>query len=116
MVRIVSIKSAKGASMVCSQCLVSNYQRSLEFDHGDVFIYIHGIQMRTDHWDFRAVLSWVALLLADGARWDLSWLYSGFGILAPGPFRVGRCGCRCGGWSLQTGWRVRLDRDGLHQG
>ena len=74
--------------------------------------------MRMDYWDFRAILSWMALLLADGARWNLSWLCSGFGVLAPSPFRVGRCGfgCGCSAWILRIGWRVRLNYNGLHRG
>ena len=48
--------------------------------------------MCTNHGDFREVLSWVALLLIDGTRWDLSWLYDGFGILSLGPFWVGSAG------------------------
>ena len=72
MVRVMSIQAVEGASMVCSQFLVSEYRRSWEFDHEDVFVYIHGIQMHTDHWDFREILSWVALLLADGERRNFS--------------------------------------------
>ena len=43
MVRVMSIQTVKGASMVCSQCLVSNYRRSWEFNHMDVLVCIHGI-------------------------------------------------------------------------
>ena len=68
MVGVMSIQAAKGASMVFSQCLVSYYRCSCEFDHGEVLICIHGIQMRTDHWDLRLVLSRMALLFVDGAR------------------------------------------------
>ena len=49
MVGVMSIQVAKGASMVCPQCLVLYYWNSWEFNHGDVFICIHGIQMHTNH-------------------------------------------------------------------
>ena len=49
MVRVMAIQAAKDASMVCPQFLVLDYRRSWEFNHGDVFGFIHGIQMRTDH-------------------------------------------------------------------
>ena len=53
MVGVMSIQVAKGGRMVCPQCLVPNYWHGWEFNHGDVFVHIHGIQMCTDHWDFR---------------------------------------------------------------
>ena len=43
MVGVMSIQAAKGTSMVCSQFLVPNYWHNWEFDHGDVFVCIHGI-------------------------------------------------------------------------
>ena len=70
--------------------------------------------MCMDHWDFRATLSWVALLFIDDTRQDLSRLCGRLRILALGPFWVGQCGCRCGSWILRAGWRVRLHPDGLH--
>ena len=88
MVGVMSIQATEGASMVCPQCLVLYYWCGWDFNHGDVFICIHGIQMRTDHWDFRAILSWMALLFTDGTRWNLSWFCGGFGILSPSAFRV----------------------------
>ena len=54
MVGVMSIQAAKGASMVCTQCLVPDYWRGWEFNHGDVFVCIHAIQMCMDHRDFRA--------------------------------------------------------------
>ena len=82
----------------------------------EVFVYIQGVQVRMDHWDLREILSWIALLLANNARWDWPRFCDSFGILALGPFRVGQCGCGCGGWLLQARWRVRLDRNGLYDG
>ena len=93
MVRVMSIQNEKGASMVFSQFLVPDYWCGWKFNHRDVFISIHGIQMHTDHWDFRAIFIWVALLLTDGARRDLSRFSGTFSILSPDPFWVGRCGC-----------------------
>ena len=89
MVGVMSIQVVKGASMVFPQCRVPEYWCGWEFNHGDVFICIHGIQVHTDHGDFRTILSWMALLLADGTRWDLSWFYGGFGVLSPSPFGLG---------------------------
>ena len=43
MVGVMSIQAAKGASMVCPQCLVLDYWHSWDFNHGDVFICVHGI-------------------------------------------------------------------------
>ena len=43
MVGVISIQAAKGARMVCPQCLVLDYWRSWEFNHEDVFFRIHGI-------------------------------------------------------------------------
>ena len=100
--------------MVCPQCLVPDYWCGWEFNHRDVFIRFHGIHMHTNHWDFRAILSWMALLFADGTRWDLSWFYGGFGVLSSGPFGLGWCICGCDGWSMQTGWVVRLNCKRLH--
>ena len=70
MVGVMSIQAAKGASMVCPQLIVPDYWHGWEFNHGNVFVRIHGIQMRTDHRDFRAILSWMALLFVDDTRWD----------------------------------------------
>ena len=112
----MSIQAAKGRIMVCPQCFALDYWHGWEFNHGDVFVHIHGIQMHMDHWDFKEILSCMALLFADGTRWDLLQFYSGFGVLAPGSFGLGLCWCRCSSWLVWTGWRVRIDRDGLHQG
>ena len=49
MVRVMAIQAAKGVSMVCSQCPVPDYRCSWEFNHGVVFVCIHGIQMRMDY-------------------------------------------------------------------
>ena len=49
MVGVMSIQAAKAASMVCPQCLVPDYWLGWDFNHEDVFIRIHGIQMRIDH-------------------------------------------------------------------
>ena len=70
--------------------------------------------MHADHWNTRAVLSWMALFFTDGARQGLSRLYGSFHILVPGPFWVGWYGC--GGWFLWAGWMMRLDHNGLHRG
>ena len=86
MVGVMSIQAAKGAIMVCAQCLVPDYWHGWEFNHGGVFVCVHRIQMHTDHWDFREILSWMALLFVDSTRWDLSWFCGGFGVLSPGPF------------------------------
>ena len=43
MVGVISIQAAKGASMVCPQCLVPDYWHGWEFNHEDVFVCIHGI-------------------------------------------------------------------------
>ena len=43
MVRIMAIQDTKGTRMVCPQFLVPDYWRGWEFNHGDVFIHIHGI-------------------------------------------------------------------------
>ena len=114
MVGVMPIQAAKGVSMVFPQFLVLYYWRSWEFNHEDVFIHIHGIQVRTDHWNFRAILSWMALLFTDDTRWDLSWFCDDFGVLSLGPFGLGRCRCRCGGWIMWTGWGVRLNCNRLH--
>ena len=68
MVRVMSIQAAEDASMVCSQCLVSYYYWKL--NDGEVFVCIHGVQMRGDHWDLREILIWMALLLTDSTRQD----------------------------------------------
>ena len=91
MVGVMSIQVAKVASMVCPQCLVPDYWCGWDFNHGDFFVHIHGIQMRTDHWDFKEILIWMALLFADGTRWNLSWFYGGFGVFTPIPFGLGKC-------------------------
>ena len=116
MVRIMAMQATKGASMVCSQFLVPNYQCGWELNHGDVFICIHGIQMHTDHWDFREILSWMALLFTDRTRWDLSWCCGGFSVLFPSAFGLGQCRYGCGSWLVQTGWRVRLNHNRFHRG
>ena len=116
MVGVVSIQVAKGASMVCPQCFVPDCWSGWEFNHGDFFTCIHGIQMHTDHWYFRVILSWMALLFVDGKRWDLSRFCGGFGVLSPGSFGLGLCWCRCNSCLVQTGWRVRLNHDRLHRG
>ena len=115
MVGVMPIQAAKGASIICPQCLVLYYWHGWEFNHGDVFICIHGIQMRTNHWYFRAILSWMALLFADGTRWDWPWFYGGFGVLPPRRFGLGRCRYQCGGWLMWTGWGARLNRNRLHR-
>ena len=115
MVGVMSIQAAKGASMVCPQCLVLDYMCCWEFNHGHVFICIHGIQMCMDHWDFREILSWMALLFIDGTRWNLLWFCGGFGVIFPIPFGLGWCRCRYSGWLVQTEWKVRLNRNRLHQ-
>ena len=43
MVRVMAIQVAKGASMVCPQCLVLDYWGGWDFNHGDVCICVHGI-------------------------------------------------------------------------
>ena len=115
MVGVMSIQLAKGASMVCHQCLVPDYWHGWAFNHGDVFVRIHGIQMHMDHWNFRAILSWIALLFTDGTRWDLSWFYDGFGVLSPSPFGLGWCRCGCSGWLMRIEWGVRLNQNRLHR-
>ena len=72
--------------------------------------------MQMDYGNIREFLSWMAALFVDGIRRDLPRFCGGFGVLAPGPFQVGWCGCGCGGWFLRAGWTVRLDHNGLHGG
>ena len=72
MLRVMSIQTVEGESMVCSQCLVSYYWRAWKLNDGEVFICIHGVQTREDHWDLKEILSWMALFLTDCARWNLS--------------------------------------------
>ena len=115
-VRIVSIQYAKGASMVCSQCLVSDYWCGWKFNHGEVFSCIHGIQIHANYRNLRAVLNWMAMFFADGTRWDLSRFSGSFHIFSPGPFWVGWCRCRCVGWFLRARWRMIFDCNGLHGG
>ena len=69
-----------------------------------------------DYGNIKEVLSWVALFFVDGARQDLSRFNNSFHIFSPVPFWVGRCGCGCSGWFLEDGWRMRFDRNGLHEG
>ena len=71
--------------------------------------------MHMDHWDFREILSLMALLFVDGTRWDLSWFCGGFGVLSPSPFGLGWCRCGYGGWPMQARWGVGLNRNRLHQ-
>ena len=42
-VGVMSIQVAKGASMVCPQCLVPDYERGWEFNHREVSVRINGI-------------------------------------------------------------------------
>ena len=102
MVGVMSIQAAKGVSIVCPQFLVLYYWRGWEFNHGDVFICIHGIQMHTDHWDFREILNgpvvcrWHKVGLAVVLRW--LWCSS------PLPFWVGAVQVRV--WQLAYADRV----------
>ena len=102
--------------MVCSQRLVSHYWPTSEFNHRDVFCCVHGIQMYTDHGNIREVLSCMALFFIDDVRQDLSRFSGSFHVFSLGPFWLGRCGCGCSGCFLQAGWRILLDRNGLHGG
>ena len=43
MVGVMSIQATKGTSMVFPQYLVPDYWCDWEFNHGDVFVRIHGI-------------------------------------------------------------------------
>ena len=49
MLGVIPIQVTKGASMVCPQCLVIYYWCHWEFNHGDVFIRVHGVQIPMDH-------------------------------------------------------------------
>ena len=109
---MVGVMSIQATPMVCPQCFVPDYWHGWEFNHRDVFVHIHGIQMRTDHWDFREILSWMALLFTNDTGWEFLWFCGGFGVLSPRPFGLGQC--RCGSWLMQTGWGVRLNRNRLH--
>ena len=42
-VGVIPIQATKGTSMVFPQCLVLYYWCGQEFNHGDVFICVHGI-------------------------------------------------------------------------
>ena len=64
--------------------------------------------MCMDHWDFREILSWVALLFAGDTRWYWLWFCSGFDVLPPHPFGLGQCRCGCVGWLMRTGWGVNF--------
>ena len=112
-VRIVSIQSTKGTSMVCAQRVVSHYCPTQEFNHEDVFCCIHVIQMCVDHGNLREFLSWMALFIVDNARQDLSRFNGNFRIFSPSPFWVGWG--RCGDWFLWARWRMRFDCNGLHR-
>ena len=102
--RIVSIQPIKGASMVCSKRIIFYYWPTWEFNHGEVFRCIHGIQICVNYGNLRAVLSWMALFFANSARRDLSRFSDIFHIFSPGTFWVGGAGvgvvvgfCRPGG-------------------
>ena len=112
----MSIQSAKGACMVCSQQLVLDCWPTQRLNHRDVLCSIHGIQMCTEHGNLREVLSLMALLIIDGVRWDLSGFSFLFRVFSPGPFWVGWGRYGGSGWFLWARWRTRFDRNGLNGG
>ena len=78
--------------MVFSQRLVSHYWPTWEFNHGEVFCCIHGIQVCTDYRNLREVLIWMALFFIDGTRQDLLRFSVSFRFFSTGPFGWGGVG------------------------